>query len=68
VKRPKFGKALPVATSQRLAFGPLTQPRPVVDPLPDVPWRLPAGQAPEVPGLVTGRRWPQYVEVMEDEL
>ncbi|GAT89668.1 hypothetical protein CVCC1112_4327 [Paenarthrobacter nicotinovorans] len=40
----------------------------MVDPLPDVPWRLPAGQAPEVPGLVTGRRWPQYVEVMEDEL
>lgn len=30
--RPKFGKALPVATSQRLAFGHLTQPRPVVDP------------------------------------
>jgi hypothetical protein len=30
--RPKFGKALPVSTSQRLAFGQLTQPRPVEDP------------------------------------
>lgn len=48
--RPKFGKALPVATSQRLAFGHLIQPRPVVDPSPDsAPLQIkvaPVGPAP----------------------